>query len=78
MSATRWKLADFLKARGFSAYALVKASGVKQPNTIYRIARPGHEPTRVDLPTLTLILDGLRQLTGEDVQIGDILEYHPD
>ncbi len=78
MSVTRWRLADFLRDRGLSVYALTKASGAKQPNTIYRIARPGYEPTRIDLPTLTLVLDGLRKLTGEDVQIGDILEYHPD
>jgi len=78
MSVTRWRLEKFLKARGLSAYALGKASNVKQLNTIYRIARPGHEPSRIDLPTLTAVLDGLRKLTGEDVQLTDILEYVPD
>lgn len=78
MSETRWKLAEFLEGRGFSAYALAKASGVSQPNTVYRIAKAGREPKRIDLLTLTAILDGLRKLTGEDVQITDVLEYVPD
>lgn len=77
MSITRWKLASFLAERSLSAYALAKISLVKHPNTIYRIARLGHEPTRVDLPTLTAVLDGLRKLTGENVQLSDILEYDP-
>lgn len=78
VGVTRWKLAEYLEKRGFSAYALAKASGITQPNTIYRIAKPGKEPTRIDLPTLTYVLDGLRKLTGEDVQIADVLEYVPD
>ena len=61
-----------------SVYALAKATGTSRPTTIYRLARENHEPTRIDLPTLTLVLDGLRKLTGEDVQITDILEYVPD
>ncbi|GGR32178.1 hypothetical protein GCM10008957_48510 [Deinococcus ruber] len=47
-------------------------------NTIYRIARKGEEPTRVDFLILAAILDGLRKLTGEEVQLSDILEYVPD
>ena len=76
MSVTRWRLAKFLKVRGLSAYSLAKATA--RPTTIYRLAKEDHEPTRVDLPTLTLVLDGLRKLTGENVQITDILEYIPD
>ena len=78
MSETRWKLAKFLKDKKLSAYALAKASGIKQPNTVYRIARVGYEPGRIDLSTLTAVLDGLRKLTGEEVQLSDILEYVPD
>lgn len=74
----RWRLADFLEDRGLTAYALGKASGTTRMNTIYRIARRGDEPTRVDLPTLALVLDGLRKLTGEPVNIMDVLEYVPD
>lgn len=78
MSEVRWRLADFLAEHGLSAYALGKASGINRMNTIYRIARRGEEPTRVDLPTLALIIDGLTQLTGKSVSLLDILEYIPD
>lgn len=78
MSVMRWTLSNFLEKKGLTRYALVKASGISQPNTVYRIARLGHEPTRIDIPTLKAVLDGLRKLTGEDVQISDILEYIPD
>ena len=78
MSVVRWKLADFLESRGLTAYGVTKASSLTRMSTVYRIAKRGDEPSRVDLPTLASILDGLRKLTGEDVQITDILEYLPD
>lgn len=78
MSEMRWKLNEYLERRNLSAYALAKASGITQPNTVYRLAKVGREPTRIDIPTLMAVLDGLRRLTGEDVQIPDILEYIPD
>lgn len=78
MSEVRWRLADFLSEHGLTAYAVAKASGISRMNTIYRIARSGKEPTRVDLPTLALILDGLTKLTGKSVSLLDILEYIPD
>lgn len=76
--SVRWRLADFLEQRSLSAYALGKAMGTSYMNTVYRLARRGDEPTRVDLPTLSNVLDGLRKLTGEDVKITDVLEYIPD
>lgn len=78
MSVVRWRLGAYLNERGLTAYALAKASGISRLNTIYRIAKEGSEPTRVDLPTLAAVIDGLRKLTGEDVQITDVLEYVPD
>lgn len=78
MSTVRWRLADFLEERGITAYALAKASDISRLNTIYRIARRGQEPTRVDLPTLATVLDGLRKLTGQPIDITDVLEYLPD
>lgn len=77
MSLVRWRLADFLEERGLTAYAVAKASDITRLNTIYRLARRGKEPTRVDLPTLALLLDGLRKVTGEPISIGDVLEYLP-
>lgn len=78
MSVVRWRLADFLAERNLTTYALGKAIGTTRMNTIYRIARRQEEPTRVDFFVLAAVLDGLRKLTGEDVQITDILEYVPD
>lgn len=77
MSVLRWTLADFLAEHEITAYALGKAMGTSYMNTVYRLARRGHEPSRIDLPTLVTVLDGLRTLTGKDVQISDILHYEP-
>lgn len=77
MSVIRWKLADFLAEHGLTAYALGKAMGTSYMNTVYRMARRGHEPSRIDLPTLVNVLDGLRTLTGKEVEIADILIYEP-
>jgi DNA-binding Xre family transcriptional regulator len=78
MSALHWRLANYLEQRQITAYALGKAMGASYMNTVYKMAKKGKEPSRVDLPTLLRILDGLRKLTGEDVQLSDILEYVPD
>ena len=78
MSALHWRLADYLETRQLTAYALGKAMGANYMNTVYKMAKKGKEPSRVDLPTLLRILDGLRKLTGEEVQLSDILEYVPD
>ncbi|CAM2975776.1 helix-turn-helix domain-containing protein [Deinococcus radiodurans] len=77
MSEVRWRLKEFLAERNLTAYALSKEGGIHRLSTVYRITG-SDAPTRVDLPTLAKVLDGLRKLTGEDVQIGDILEYLPD
>lgn len=78
MSVVRWRLAEFLETKHLTAYALGKSIGGARMNTIYRIARRGEEPTRVDFLILAVILDGLRKLTNEEVQLSDILEYIPD
>ncbi len=76
MPKTRWKLRSLLEQEGKSAYALARILAEKtRPNTIYRLVRIGQEPTRVDLSTLSLVILGLRQLTGKTIQVSDILEY---
>ena len=77
MSTVRWRLADFLDERGISTYALIQAIGSTRMNTIYRLTRRGHEPSRVDLHTLATVLDGLTKLTGKPVDISEVLEYVP-
>lgn len=78
MASFRWRLADFLKERDISVYTLAKARGMTRMNSIYRMARAGDEPQRVDLQVLAEVISELRALTGEDVQLTDILEYVPD
>ena len=76
MPSTRWKLRALLDSENISAYTLARTlSEQTRPNTIYRLVRPGKEPCRVDLSTLTLVVSGLRKLTGKRIEVGDILEY---
>jgi len=78
MATFRWRLADFLNKRDISVYALAKTRGVTKMNSIYRLARKGQEPQRIDLAVLAEVITELRQLTGEEVQLADLLEYVPD
>lgn len=78
MAFLRWRLADYLRERNISVYTLAKSRGVTRMNSIYRMARTGHEPQRVDLSVLAEVIAELRALTGEDTQLTDILHYVPD
>lgn len=69
----QWKLRQYLETHGLSAYALAKVAGGRE-TTIYRLAREGQEPDRVDLPTLARVIGALRRLTGETVTPNDLLE----
>ncbi|MDQ3397545.1 MAG: helix-turn-helix transcriptional regulator [Deinococcota bacterium] len=76
MGKVRWKLKQYLEKHNLTAYRLAQTLGTRgRMPTIYRLAREGEEPSRVDLPTLANVIDGLRELTGEDVQVSDLLEY---
>ncbi|WP_293913162.1 hypothetical protein [Deinococcus sp.] len=76
MDKTVWKLRSLLEREGISAYALAKTiANDAQPNTVYRLVRSGKEPKRVDLNTLTIIIKGLRNMTGRKYAISDILEF---
>ena len=72
METVRWKLRAYLEAHNISAYSLGKEVGGM--NTIYRLARAGQEPERIDLPTLGRVITGLRKLTGKEVGLEDIFE----
>lgn len=79
MGTLHWKLAQFLKDNDLTAYRLAQTLGTRgRMPTIYRLVREGQEPTRVDLPTLATVIDGLRELTGRNVTLNDVLEYRPD
>jgi hypothetical protein len=78
MAEVRWKLADYLEAHKLTPYRLAKQLGsTTRMNTVYRLARRGQEPTRVDLVTLATVMEGLRKLTGEEVKLDDVLEFVP-
>ncbi|ADI13561.1 transcriptional regulator, XRE family [Truepera radiovictrix DSM 17093] len=67
----RWTLKEYLNRHGLTAYQLAKASGLSV-NTIYPLARG--EAQRVSLDTLQTVLDTLDKLTGQRVNVTDVLE----
>lgn len=72
MDTVRWKLRDFLEQNNLTTYALVRASDLA-PNTVYSLARGSTKHVRLD--TVAGVLGGLRQLTGHEVGLSDILEH---
>lgn len=74
MIKIKWKLRDFLKAHGTNPHALARAMGEQRISTLYRLTNPTNPPTRVDLPTLEAVIAALRDVTGEQVGIEDVLE----
>ena len=78
MSEIRWKLADYLKCRGFTANKLVDAVGdTVEPEIIYRLVEKPQEQRQIDLSILAAILDGLIRLTNMPVSVAEILEFVP-
>jgi hypothetical protein len=78
VARVRWKLATYLQERGITPYRLAKAVAPEaRTGTVYRLARAGREPSRIDLPTLATVLEGLRRVTGEAVSFEDVLEFEP-
>jgi DNA-binding Xre family transcriptional regulator len=67
----RWRLSSYLSRHHLNANQLSRRSGLS-PTTVYPIARG--EIQRVDLKTLEAILLALRDMTGERVDVGDLLE----
>ena len=77
MPSVALTLSDFLSARRITAYQLAKELdqyGVAR-STAYAIAAGRNQPT---LKSLGPIVAALRKLTGEDIQVGDVLSYIPD
>lgn len=72
MDTVEWRLKDYLTAHDLTAYQLVKASNLA-PNTVYSLARG--KQTQVRLDTIAGVLGGLRQLTGSEVALTDILVH---
>lgn len=78
MSEIRWKLADYLKWRGFTPDKLVEVIGdAVEPEIIYRLVEKPTEQRQIDLSILAAILEGLIKLTGFPVSVAEILEFVP-
>ena len=70
-----WKLQTVMDTRKITRYALQKASGVPM-NTL----RPIYDSktARADFKVLGRLLVSLRVMTGEDLRLGDLLEWQPN
>ena len=66
-------LNEYLEAHGLTAYKLAqKTEGQVARGSIYALARG--DVKRLDLGTLSTIMDALEALTGESVTFDDLLE----
>ena len=65
-----WKLRDVLKQHHITVYRLADVSGVPR-NTLYNLVN--REPARLDLGTLGAVLGALDELTGERLELTDLL-----
>jgi DNA-binding Xre family transcriptional regulator len=72
MGSITWRLSEFLAANSIKPYALAKEIGVAEA-TIYRLAREGKAPERIDLSTLDRLLSGLETILGRPVDLSEIL-----
>lgn len=68
----KWKLKQYLEDHDLTAHALSRESSLSTA-TIYPMARGQAE--RISLQTMDRVITALRSLTGERVDIADLLEY---
>lgn len=75
--ATTWKLRNYLHDRRIKPAKLATQMGSKMSRTaIYGLVAE-EPPKAIYLETIDAIIPALRELTGEDVQLSDLLEYEP-
>lgn len=67
----KWKLKAYLDAHGLKPYDLVQRTQLAA-NTVYGMARGESKSARLD--TLEIVVRTLRELTGQEVSIGDVVE----
>ena len=73
---TMWRLKDYLQQHNVTPYALaIKTEGKLSRNTIYSLVR--EQPQRLQLKTLDVLIPALTELTGEPVDVTDLLAYEP-
>ena len=76
MGKTRWMLKEYLAERDITTYRLAQELERSKAPNLYKLV--SKDPEMIGLSTLTSILDGLRNITGETVNVQDLLEYQPD
>lgn len=69
------KLGETIDAANVSRNALAREAKVR-PNLIYDLC--DGKTKRVDLSTLSIIIDTLRAMTGKDYRLTDVIEYIPE
>lgn len=75
--ATTWKLRDYLHDHRIKPATLAThLQGRISRTAIYGLVA-AEPPKAIYLETLDAVLPALRELTGEDVQVSDLLEYEP-
>jgi len=67
-----WTVKPLLKRHGITPYRLMKESGLAQ-GTIYRLVNGDTRSLNAD--TLDRVMAALRRLTGEEIEIADLLRY---
>lgn len=72
MYVIQLKLKQFLKLHGISAYELGKSVEGISPKTIYMYVNGQRHPS---LAALDKLIEALRRLTDEPVDVGDVLKY---
>ena len=68
----RWTVRPLLDRHALSAYRLMKETGLAR-GTVYRLVNG--ETNTLNAETLDKVMTALRHLTGEDIQIDDLLVY---
>ena len=71
----RWKVKQFLDAHQLTPYRLMKESGLAQ-GTVYRLVNG--DTQNLNATTLDATIRALRTLTGNEVDITDVLEYQAE
>ncbi|MBI3961843.1 MAG: helix-turn-helix transcriptional regulator [Deinococcus sp.] len=75
MGTLRVKLREYLDTHQLSAYQLAKEVEGMSPKTVYAYAAGSRQPS---IENLEKLITTLRKLTGESVDVSDLLEYQPE
>lgn len=70
-----WTVRPLLERHGITAYRLMKESGLAQ-GTVYRLVNG--DTRSLNAETLDRVMGALRRLTGEEIQINDLLHYEDE